>query len=194
MPAYESSYVKLAWGTLTINVAVQVATVVINAGGFLSAVNAGKFLRMSNVTTDAVNIEGGITWDKVGGKPGYVARAWAVASWSYRTGSYGSATINAGKNVIAVGRNNVGWHQITFAVPMPVGNVNGTSNYDTLGAVFASGLRKYLGSGASSNEYQPDIACNPNWGNGNSVMVYTYDNDRNAVENVNLLNVVVFSD
>jgi hypothetical protein len=198
MPDATSSYVRLNWGTLSINVAVQVATVVINAGGFLSAVNAGKYLRMDNATTDAVNIAGGIKWDRVDGKPGYVARAWVVATWSERTNSYSSATIRAGRNVIAVGRNNTGWHNVAFAVPMPVGNVNGSSNYDTLGAVLASGLRRYSGgtggAAASTGEYQPDIACNPNWGNGNSVMVYTYDNDRNAPENVNLLSVVVFAD
>jgi hypothetical protein len=43
------------------------------------------------------------------------------------------------------------------------------------------------------NEYQVDIACNPYFGGGSSVMVYTYDNNRDAPENVNLLNVVVFA-
>jgi hypothetical protein len=62
-----------------------------------------------------------------------------------------------------------------------------------LGAVFASGLRRFVGAGSASSEWQTDIACNPNFGGGSSVMVYTYDNDRNAFENVNLLNVVVFA-
>jgi hypothetical protein len=189
----DSSYIKLRWSTLTVNIAVQVATVVINGGGFLSAVNAGKYLRMSNITPDAVNIEGGITWDMVGGRPGYVARAWVVATWSERTNNYSSATIRASQNVIAVGRNAMGFHNISFTNSLPKGNVSNTGNYDTLGAVFASGLRKYSGAGASSVEWQPDIACSPNFGFGSSVMVYTYDNDRNANENVNLLNVVVFS-
>ncbi len=189
----EASFVKLQWSTLTVAVAVQVATVVINGGGFLAAVNAGKYLRMDNGTADAVNIEGGLKWDRVNGRPGYVARAWVVATWASRTGTYGNATINAGENVLAVGRNNVGWHNISFTNALPKGNVSLSYNSDTLAAVFASGLRRYSGTGASSGEYQVDVACNPNFGNGSSVMVYTYDNDRNATENVNLLNVVVFS-
>ena len=189
----DSSFIKLAWSTLTVNIAVQVATVVINGGGFLSAVNAGKYLRMSNTTTDAVNIEGGIKWDKVDGRPGYVARAWVVATWDNRTNSYSSGTIRAGRNVLAVGRNNTGWHNISFINNLPKGNVSLTYDSDTLGAVFASGLRRYSGTGATSGEYQVDVACNPNFGYGSSVMVYTYDNDRNVTENVNLLNVLVFS-
>jgi hypothetical protein len=192
-PDSDSSYLRLAWSSLTINVAVQVATVVINGGGFLAAVNAGKYLRMDNSTADAVNIEGGLKWDKVNGKPGYVARAWVVATWDNRTNNYASGTIRAGQNVLAVGRNNTGWHNISFINSLTKGNVSFTYDSDTLAAVFASGLRKYTGSGASSGEYQPDVACNPNFGYGSSVMVYTYDNDRNAPENVNLLNVVVFS-
>jgi hypothetical protein len=192
-PAGDSSYVKLEWSTVTINVAVQVATVVINGGGFLSAVNAGKYLRMSNVTTDAVNIEGGIKWDRVDGRPGYVARAWCVATWSNRTNNYASATVQASSNVLAVGRNNTGWHNITFVNALPKANIGGYGEIDTRAAVFASGLRRYSGTGASTGEYQVDIACNPIFGGGSSVMVYTYDNDRNAPENVNLLNVVVFA-
>jgi hypothetical protein len=189
----DSSYIKLEWSTVTINVAVQVATVVINGGGFLSAVNAGKYLRMSNVTTDAVNIEGGIKWDKVDGRPGYVARGWCIATWSNRTNNYASATIQASGNILAVGRTNVGWHNVSFVNSLPKGNIGGFGDYDTKAAIFASGLRRYTGTGASSGEYQIDIATNPNWGGGSSVMVYTYDNDRNAPENVNLLNVVVFA-
>ena len=192
-PAGDASYIKLEWSTVTINVAVQVATVVINGGGFLSAVNAGKYLRMSNVTTDAVNIEGGIKWDKVDGRPGYVARAWCVATWSNRTNNYASATVQAASNVLAVGRNNTGWHNITFVNALPKANIGGYGEIDTRAAVFASGLRRYSGTGASTGEYQVDIACNPIFGGGSSVMVYTYDNDRNAPENVNLLNVVVFA-
>ena len=191
-PSGEASFVRLEWNTLIVYVAVQVASVVINAGGFLAAVNAGKYLRMSNLTPDAVNIEGGISWDVVGGRPGYVARAWVVATWDLRTGSFGAATIRAGQNVLAVGRNNVGWHNISFTRALPKGNVLGSGN-DTLGATFASGLRRYSGTGASGNEYQVDVACNPHFGNGSSVMVYTYDNNRDVTENVNLLNVVVFS-
>jgi hypothetical protein len=190
----DSSYLKLVWSNITVNVAVQVATVVINGGGFLAAVNAGKYLRMDNGTPDAVNIEGGILWDKVNGRPGYVARAWAVATWSNRTSNYASGTIRAGQNVLAIGRNNVGWHNISFINSLTKGDVSFTYTSDTLAAVFASGLRRYSGTGASSGEYQVDIACNPNFGYGSSVMVYTYDNDRNATENVNLLNVVVFSE
>jgi hypothetical protein len=62
-----------------------------------------------------------------------------------------------------------------------------------MGATLASGLRRYTGTGNSVNEYQVDIACNPIFGGGSSVMVYTYDNNRDAPENVNLLNVVVFA-
>jgi hypothetical protein len=69
----------------------------------------------------------------------------------------------------------------------------GYGDYDTMGAAFASGLRRYSGAGANMNEYQVDIACNPIFGGGSSVMVYTYDNNRDAPENVNLLNVVVFA-
>jgi hypothetical protein len=192
--AYEASFFRAYWTSpLLIYVAVQVATVVINGGGFLSAVNSGKYLRMSNLTPDAVNIEGGITWDKVGGRPGYVARAWVVATWSQRTNSFSSATIRASQNVLAVGRNALGFHQISFIQALPKGDVSYTGNYDTLGAVFASGLRRFVGAGSASSEWQTDIACNPNFGGGSSVMVYTYDNDRNAFENVNLLNVVVFA-
>ena len=189
----DSSYLKLVWSNITVNVAVQVATVVINGGGFLSAVNAGKYLRMSNSTTDAVNIEGGLSWDKVGGRPGYVARAWVVATWDNRTNNYASGTIRAGQNVLAVGRNNTGWHNISFINSLTKGNVSFTYDSDTLAAVFGSGLRRYSGTGANTGEYQVDVACNPNFGYGSSVMVYTYDNDRNLTENVNLLNVVVFS-
>ena len=192
--AYEASFFRVFWTSpLLIYVAVQVATVVINGGGFLSAVNSGKYLRMSNLTPDAVNIEGGLTWDKVGGRPGYVARAWVVATWSQRTNSFSSATIRASQNVLAVGRNALGFHQISFIQSLPKGDVSYTGNYDTLGAVFASGLRRFVGAGSASSEWQTDIACNPNFGGGSSVMVYTYDNDRNAFENVNLLNVVVFA-
>ena len=192
--AYEASFFRVFWTSpLLIYVAVQVATVVINGGGFLAAVNAGKYLRMDNGTSDAVNIEGGITWDKVGGRPGYVARAWVVATWSQRTNSFSSATIRASQNVLAVGRNALGFHQISFIQSLPKGDVSYTGNYDTLGAVFASGLRRFVGAGSASSEWQTDIACNPNFGGGSSVMVYTYDNDRNAFENVNLLNVVVFA-
>ena len=190
--AGDSSYAKIAFSTTTITIAVQVATVVINGGGFLSAVNAGKYLRMSNSTTDSVNIEGGIKWDKVDGRPGYVARAWVVAMFANRTNNFLSANIKASGNVLAVGRNGVGWNNIAFTSPLPKGNIGGYGDYDTMGAVFASGLRRYIGTGASSNEYQIDIGTNPIWGGGSSVMVYTYDNDRNAPENVNLLNVVVF--
>ncbi len=192
----DASFVKLQWNTLNVAVAVQVATVVINGGGFLAAVNAGKYLRMDNGTPDAVNIEGGIKWDRVNGRPGYVARAWVVATWSSRTGTFGSATIRAGENVLAVGRNNTGWHNVSFTNTLPKGEVLSGYGSDTLGAIFASGLRRYIGTtptAASTGEYQVDVACNPNWGNGSSVMVYTYDNDRNVTENVNLLNVVVFS-
>jgi hypothetical protein len=191
--APDASYVKIEFSTINITVAVQVATVVINGGGFLSAVNAGKFLQMSNTTPDAVTIGGGIKWDKVDGRPGYVARAWVVATWSDRTSNYASATIKAGANVLAVGRNNVGWNSITFTSPLPKGNIGGYGDYDTMGAAFASGLRRYSGAGANSNEYQIDIACNPIFGGGSSVMVYTYDNNRDVSENVNLLNVVVFA-
>ena len=188
-----ASYVKVEFSTISISVTVQVATVVINGGGFLSAVNAGKYLRMDNSTTDAVNIEGGLKWDKVDGRPGYVARAWVVATWSDRTSNYASATIRVAKNVLAVGRNNVGWNSITFTSPLPKGDIGGYGDYDTMGATLASGLRRYTGTGNSVNEYQFDIACNPIFGGGSSVMVYTYDNNRDAPENVNLLNVVVFA-
>ena len=190
-----ASYVKIEFSTINITVAVQVATVVINGGGFLSAVNAGKFLQMSNTTPDAVTIGGGIKWDKVDGRPGYVARAWVVATWSARDSpsNYASATIKAGANVLAVGRNNVGWNSISFTSPLPKGNIGGYGDYDTMGAAFASGLRRYSGAGANSNEYQIDIACNPIFGGGSSVMVYTYDNNRDVPENVNLLNVVIFA-
>ncbi len=190
----DSSYLKLVWSNITVNVAVQVATVVINGGGFLSAVNAGKYLRMSNSTADAVNIEGGIKWDNVNGRPGYVARAWAVATWSNRTNNYASGTIRAGQNILAIGRNNVGWHNVSFINSLTKGDVSFNYTSDTLAAVFASGLRRYSGTGANTGEYQVDVACNPNFGYGSSVMVYTYDNDRNLTENVNLLNVVVFSE
>ena len=189
----DSSYVAINFSAVTVNIAVQVATVVINSGGFLSAVNAGKYLRMSNSTTDAVNIEGGIKWDKVDGRPGYVARAWVVALFSNRTNNYLSATIKASGNVLAVGRNNIGYNNIAFTSALPKGNIGGYGDYDTMGAIFASGLRRYSGTGASTGEYQVDIACNPHWGGGSSVMVYTYDNDKNTLENVNLLNVVVFA-
>jgi hypothetical protein len=184
-----ASYVKIEFSTISVTIAVQVASVVINAGGFLAAVNAGKYLRMDNATTDAVTIQGGLNWDKVDGRPGYVARAWVVATWSARDSpsNYASATIKVGKNVLAVGRNNVGWNSITFTSPLP------KDGYDTMGAAFASGLRRYSGPGESMNEYQVDIACNPYFGGGSSVMVYTYDNNRDAPENVNLLNVVVFA-
>jgi hypothetical protein len=191
--AADASYVKIEFSTISVTIAVQVASVVINGGGFLAAVNAGKYLRMDNATTDAVTIQGGLNWDKVDGRPGYVARAWVVATWSERTNNYSSATIKVGKNVLAVGRNNVGWNSITFTSPLPKGNIGGYGDYDTMGAAFASGLRRYSGTGANSNEYQIDIACNPNWGGGSSVMVYTYDNNRDVSENVNLLNVVVFA-
>ena len=191
--AGDASYVKIEFSTINITVAVQVATVVINGGGFLSAVNAGKFLQMSNGTPDAVTIGGGIKWDKVDGRPGYVARAWVVALWSERTNNYSSATIKAGANVLAVGRNNVGWNSVSFTSALPKGNIGGYGDYDTLGAALASGLRRYSGTGANSNEYQIDIACNPIFGGGSSVMVYTYDNNRDVPENVNLLNVVVFA-
>ena len=195
--ASDASWVKIEFSTISITIAVQVATVVINGGGFLSAVNAGKYLRMSNITTDAVNIEGGIKWDKVDGRPGYVARAWVVARFADRTSNYASATIKASGNVLAVGRNALGYNSIGFINPLPKGNIDGYGDYDTMGAVFASGLRRWRGGtgamAASAGEWQPDIACSPVWGGGSSVMVYTYDNDRNAFENVNLLNVVVFA-
>ena len=191
--AADASYVKIEFSTINITVAVQVATVVINGGGFLSAVNAGKFLQMSNTTPDAVTIGGGIKWDKVDGRPGYVARAWVVALWSERTNAYSSATIKAGANVLAVGRNNVGWNSVSFTSALPKGNIGGYGDYDTMGAALASGLRRYSGTGANSNEYQIDIACNPIFGGGSSVMVYTYDNNRDVPENVNLLNVVIFA-
>jgi hypothetical protein len=189
--SFEESYFRADFGNLTVNVAVQVATVVINGGGFLSAVNAGKYLRMSNLTPSAVNIEGGISWDSVNGRPGFVARAWVVATWSDRTSNFASATIRAGQNVLAVGRSGLGVNTISFTQSLPTGTV--TFGNSTLGAVFASGLRKYTGAGSSFVEYQTDIACSPNFGGGSSVQVFTYDNDRNASENVNLLNVVVFA-
>ena len=189
--SFEESYFRANFGNLTVNVAVQVATVVINGGGFLSAVNAGKYLRMSNLTPSAVNIEGGISWDSVNGRPGFVARAWVVATWSERTSNFSSATIRAGQNVLAVGRSGLGINTISFTQSLPTGTV--TFGNSTLGAVFASGLRKYTGAGSSFVEYQTDIACSPNFGGGSSVQVFTYDNDRNASENVNLLNVVVFA-
>jgi hypothetical protein len=195
----DSSYVKIEFSTAVVTIAVQVATVVINGGGFLSAVNAGKYLRMANNTPNAVTIEGGITWDKVGGRPGYVARAWVLATWASRAANsnFQSGTIKASGNVLAVGKNGVGWHNIAFTSALPKGNVGGYGDYDTLGAIFATGLRRYVNStgavAASTGEYQTDIGVNPNWGGGSSVMVYTYDNDRNAPENVNLLNVVVFA-
>jgi hypothetical protein len=189
----EASYVKIEFSTISVTIAVQVASVVINGGGFLAAVNAGKYLRMDNATTDAVTIQGGLNWDKVDGRPGYVARAWVVATWSDRTSNYASATIKVAKNVLAVGRNNVGWNSITFTSPLPKGDIGGYGDYDTMGATLASGLRRYTGPGNSVNEYQVDIACNPIFGGGSSVMVYTYDNNRDAPENVNLLNVVVFA-
>ena len=191
--APDASYVAINFSAVTVNIAVQVATVTINSGGFLSAVNAGKYLRMSNSTTDAVNIEGGIKWDKVDGRPGYVARAWVVATFANRINNYLSATIKASGNVLAVGRNNIGFNNIAFTSSLPKGNIGGYGDYDTMGAIFASGLRRYSGAGASTGEYQVDIACNPIWGGGSSVMVYTYDNDKNTLENVNLLNVVVFA-
>jgi len=71
--------------------------------------------------------------------------------------------------------------------------MGGYGDYDTMGATLASGLRRYTGAGNNMNEYQVDIACNPIFGGGSSVMVYTYDNNRDTPENVNLLNVVVFA-
>jgi hypothetical protein len=197
--AGNASYVQIILNSAVVTIAVQVATVVINAGGFLSTVNAGKYLRMSNSTPDAVNIEGGLKWDRVDGRPGYVARAWVVATWASRAASsnFQSGVIKASGNVLAVGKNGVGWHNITFTSALPKGNIGGYGDYDTMGAIFASGLRRYTNStgavASSTGEYQTDIGVNPNWGGGSSVMVYTYDNDRNAPENVNLLNVVVFA-